>query len=281
MRYTLINNWSIFAGFLLAILAMSGMLVTVFLPVTISFDLPSDQGIGSLEVPLKPIHQEKTNNFQSAVVERKFVTTKESVDDADREDSSQVVLSAPNPVKVEPSLVKDASQETEALPAVQLPPEVPVRIVIPSIDLDAPVIPAPVSFEKLAGKEFMRWSVPDQFASGWHTTSAMLGETGNTVLNGHHNAYGEVFVSLVDVEIGDMIWVESENSRFSYQITNKMILPEKYEQLDVRMNNAQWLLPSIDERLTLITCWPYETNTHRLIIVARPLGREEINRVYK
>ncbi|UCE00388.1 MAG: sortase [Chloroflexota bacterium] len=281
MRYTLINNWSIFAGFLLAILAMSGMLVTVFLPVTISFDLPSDQGIGSLEVPLKPIHQEKTNNFQSAVVERKIVTTKESVDDADREDSSQVVLSAPNPVKVEPSLVKDASQETEALPAVQLPPEVPVRIVIPSIDLDAPVIPAPVSFEKLAGKEFMRWSVPDQFASGWHTTSAMLGETGNTVLNGHHNAYGEVFVSLVDVEIGDMIWVESENSRFSYQITNKMILPEKYEQLDVRMNNAQWLLPSIDERLTLITCWPYETNTHRLIIVARPLGREEINRVYK
>lgn len=281
MRYTLINNWSIFAGFLLAILAMSGMLVTVFLPVTISFDLPSDQGIGSLEVPLKPIHQEKTINFQSAVVERKIVTTKESVDDADREDSSQVVLSAPNPVKVEPSLVKDASQETEALPAVQLPPEVPVRIVIPSIDLDAPVIPAPVSFEKLAGKEFMRWSVPDQFASGWHTTSAMLGETGNTVLNGHHNAYGEVFVSLVDVEIGDMIWVESENSRFSYQITNKMILPEKYEQLDVRMNNAQWLLPSIDERLTLITCWPYETNTHRLIIVARPLGREEINRVYK
>jgi sortase A len=55
-----------------------------------------------------------------------------------------------------------------------------------------------------------------------------------------------------------------------------MILPEKYEQLDVRMNNAQWILPSVDERLTLISCWPYESNTHRLIIVARPIAREEI-----
>ena len=55
-----------------------------------------------------------------------------------------------------------------------------------------------------------------------------------------------------------------------------MIVPEKYEQLDIRMNNAQWILPSVDERLTLITCWPYETNTHRLIIVARPMGQEQI-----
>jgi sortase A len=56
-----------------------------------------------------------------------------------------------------------------------------------------------------------------------------------------------------------------------------MILPEKYEQIEVRMNNAQWILPSVDERLTLISCWPYETNTHRLIVVARPLGQESLD----
>jgi sortase A len=55
-----------------------------------------------------------------------------------------------------------------------------------------------------------------------------------------------------------------------------MILPEKYEEMDIRMNNAQWILPSVDERLTLISCWPFESNTHRVIIVARPLAREEI-----
>jgi LPXTG-site transpeptidase (sortase) family protein len=138
------------------------------------------------------------------------------------------------------------------------------------------VVPAPVEFETLAGKEFMKWLVPAERATAWHTTSAMLGETGNTVLNGHHNAFGEVFVTLDDVVEGDIIWVESENSRFSYQITNKIVLPEKYEELEVRMHNAQWLLPSVDERLTLISCWPYESNTHRLIVVASPIGREEI-----
>jgi sortase A len=178
-------------------------------------------------------------------------------------------------------MVEDETLRPENFTEIQLPPEVPVRILIPSINLDAPVIPAPVNFEKLAGKEFMQWLVPDQYASGWHTTSAMLGETGNTVLNGHHNAFGEVFISLIDANIGDIIWVDAENSRFSYQITNKIIVPEKYEQLDVRMNNAQWILPTIDERLTLITCWPYETNTHRLIVVARPLGREVITHSYK
>jgi sortase A len=63
---------------------------------------------------------------------------------------------------------------------------------------------------------------------------------------------------------------------FTYQITNKMILPEMYEPLDVRVKNAQWIMPSNDERLTLITCWPYESNTHRLIIVARRISVEAL-----
>jgi sortase A len=105
---------------------------------------------------------------------------------------------------------------------------------------------------------------------GWHKNSARLGEPGNTVFNGHHNVYGEVFVRLVDLKEGDLILILSETREYKYIITNKMILPELYEDLDVRMNNAQWILPSDDERVTLITCWPYEGNTHRVIIVAKP-----------
>ncbi len=41
--------------------------------------------------------------------------------------------------------------------------------------------------------------------------------------------------------------------------------------LEVRLKNAQWMQPTPDERLTLISCWPYWTNTHRVIIVARPV----------
>jgi sortase A len=157
------------------------------------------------------------------------------------------------------------------------PSEIPVRIVIPALGLDAPVVPAQINVVKVSGQEYQQWLVPDEFASGWHAGSARLGEPGNTVFNGHHNVFGEVFGNLVEVEIGDVIQVYSSASEFSYQITNKMILPEKYEQLDVRMNNAQWILPSQDERLTLITCWPYESNTHRLIVVARPFSRIPLN----
>jgi len=276
MRYTLINNWSILLGFLLAIFAIAGMTVTVFMPISISFDLQAGQGINALDVPLKPINLDPVIVEEPEEIQSKPIYVEEIADHVNWESSSQISFSPSNQESVEPLLVKADPPQSENAPVVQLPPEVPVRILIPSIGLDASVIPAPVDFAKLAGKEFLQWFVPDEFASGWHTTSAMLGETGNTVLNGHHNAFGEVFRSLVDLNEGDFIWVESAQSRFKYQITNKMILSEKYEQLDVRMNNAQWILPSIDERLTLISCWPYETNTHRLIVVASPMGREEI-----
>jgi sortase A len=153
------------------------------------------------------------------------------------------------------------------------PAEIPIRLVIPSIGLDAPVIPAKTKSIKAAGgQEYQQWQAPDEFAAGWHDSSALLGQTGNIVLNGHHNVYGKVFSRLVDLKEGDLIIVYSADKTYEYSITNKMILPERNQQLDVRMDNARWILPSADERLTLITCWPAANNTHRLIIVAKPLG---------
>jgi len=156
----------------------------------------------------------------------------------------------------------------------QLPvenPQVPVRLVIPSIELDAQVIPAEWEVVSLWGQELRRWLAPDEGAVGWHTTSAHLGEPGNTVLNGHHNVYGKIFAQLSDVAPGDVIEVFSEDNFYQYMVSNVMILSEKYEPLDVRLSNATWIQPSTDERLTLITCWPPETNTHRVIVVAQPI----------
>ena len=150
---------------------------------------------------------------------------------------------------------------------------IPDRIVIPAIDLDAPVLPAHYWLIKEDGQIFQQWLPPKQFAAGWQVSSATLGQVGNTVLSGHHNVYGEVFRHLVDLKEGDIIFVYSGGARFTYSIANKMILKEAGEPLNVRFDNARWLLPSQDERLTLITCWPYVSNTHRLIIVARPIAR--------
>jgi LPXTG-site transpeptidase (sortase) family protein len=158
------------------------------------------------------------------------------------------------------------------------PSEVPLRLVIPAIELDAPVVQAETYTVKVQGEQFQQWLAPNYQAVGWHADSAQLGGTGNTVLNGHNNIYGEVFRFLTDLSVGDTILVYGQDTVYQYQITNHMILPEKYQQLDVRMNNAQWILPSQDERLTLITCWPYESNTHRLIIVAKPISQEKLAR---
>lgn len=151
------------------------------------------------------------------------------------------------------------------------PGEIPVRLIIPSIKLDAPVLLSEANTLKIRGEEYLSWRPPDVYAAGWHNSSALLGEPGNTVLSGHHNIYGEVFRNLIDVEIGDAVVVLGPTEMYVYVVANKMLVPEKYEQIDTRMENARWILGTDDERLTLITCWPYETNTHRLILVASPV----------
>ena len=277
-RYTLEDNWSIFTGFLLAIFAIAAMTFTIFQPVSFSIKLPPKHGIGALAVPLRSFRPGSENVEIKPDFEKRRVIPVEQTVDPVNEITIPVVNSPTNLEKVIPLKVNPGSPKPETSVVIHTDPEVPIRIMIFSIGLDAPIVLSEIDFKNIAGKEYMQWFVPDEFASGWHSTSAKLGEPGNTVLNGHHNSYGEVFKSLVEVNEGDIIQLSSERSRFSYQITNKMILPEKYEQLDVRMNNAQWILPSIDERLTLISCWPYESNTHRLIIVAQPIGRVEIRR---
>jgi LPXTG-site transpeptidase (sortase) family protein len=171
----------------------------------------------------------------------------------------------------EPAAIKEVpTTQLEGAPIAKTG-EAPIHITIPSIKLSAPVVPARLDTVNLKGEEYTIWQAPDYYAVGWHDSSALLGETGNTVLNGHHNIYGEVFRDLIDVEIGDKIVLLGPRRMYSYIVANKMILPEKYEQIDTRMENARWILPSDDERLTLISCWPYESNSHRLIIVARPV----------
>jgi len=156
-------------------------------------------------------------------------------------------------------------------------PLIPDRIVIPSIKLDAPVILASEEKIKIGKEDYLQFQAPDEFAAGWHPNSAPLGEVGNTVLNGHHNVHGKVFGHLVDLVPGDRIIVYSGTTLFNFQVANVLILPERDADLSVRLENARWIEPSNDIRLTLVTCWPEYSNTHRLIIVAS-LITDSVNR---
>lgn len=148
----------------------------------------------------------------------------------------------------------------------------PIRIVIPAIDLDAPV--SSISLEKIVDGDltYYQWPVPNEFLAGWHDNSARLGSVGNTVLNGHHNVHGEVFRDLIDLEEGAEIILYDKDNSYVYEVTVKEVLEERGQPLEARIENAQWIAPTEDERVTLVTCWPYTDNSHRLVIVAQPVN---------
>ncbi len=164
-----------------------------------------------------------------------------------------------------------ASTPTADLTTTPEPPAPPDRIVIPKIGLDAPVIVSHTQMVDVAGQTFAQWQPPNLFAAGWQEGSAMLGEPGNTVINGHHNIDGEVFGHLYELAQGDRITVYSGNRAFNYAVAQVMKLEERNMPLAQREENARWVMPSTDERLTLVTCWPPYTNTYRLIVVAVPV----------
>jgi sortase A len=154
-------------------------------------------------------------------------------------------------------------------PPPSAPAGAPTRLVIKSVGIDTPVVPVAWDVVEQNGLEFSVWNVAD-YAAGWHQTSALPGQPGNTVLAGHHNIKGEVFRYLVDVQEGDEVDLYVGDTVYPYYVEQKLILKEKGEPPEVRRQNAQWIAPTNDVRVTLVTCWPYTNNTHRVIVVARP-----------
>lgn len=163
----------------------------------------------------------------------------------------------------------DAGSDVPDIPASNQG-SIPDRMVIPVIQLEAPVVPIEYQQYGIYDKIYYQWAVPNYYAAGWHDSSALLGVPGNTVLNGHHNAHGKVFQDLIRLEVGDTIYVYSGERAFEYTVAEKLLLPERYQSIETRTENARWIMPSEDERLTLVTCWPADSNTHRVVIVAFP-----------
>ncbi|HUX77014.1 MAG TPA: sortase [Anaerolineae bacterium] len=149
-------------------------------------------------------------------------------------------------------------------------PALPSRIVIPTIHVDAPVVPVSWQTAEVGGQTQAAWEVPDMYAAGWHETSAPLGVPGNTVLNGHNTTNGEVFRDLYTLEVGDSITVYAGDAPYTYTVTEILILPEGGQPMEVRIKNARYILPTDDERLTLVTCHPYGSLRNRLIVIAHP-----------
>jgi LPXTG-site transpeptidase (sortase) family protein len=184
---------------------------------------------------------------------------------------SQQVASEPStPTAVAPSPSATAAPTARPAPtATPISPEVPTRIVIPSIKLDAPIVAVKLLYKD--GDPASSWQVPNKRAAGWQNLSALLGQVGNLVLNGHHNVNGRVFENLKDLKPGDVIEIDGPTLVQRYSVTERHLLLERGQSLEVQLQHARYIEPTPDQRLTLVTCWPPRDYSHRLVIIARPV----------
>ncbi len=173
-------------------------------------------------------------------------------------------------------------------PAAVATPDLPVRIVIPDLKLDGQVVEMGWTIVNTAAGPQSEWVIPKN-AAGHHINSAALNEVGNIVISGHNNIEGKVFeaISLAwdersktvvdpftdrsDILKGRKIHLyNAAGKSFEYVITDFIRLKDSGVPLEQRLKNGRYMDPSPERILTLVTCWPPWSNTHRLIVRARP-----------
>lgn len=148
---------------------------------------------------------------------------------------------------------------------------IPTRIVAGTIALDAPVVQMDWQPQVEWGQVVSEWNVPDNEAA-WHRNSAIPGDGGNIVISGHNDSLGgRVFARLEDLSVGDRITLWNDrNVSFVYEVREKRFIRVLGASTETLARLETTMEPTPAEQLTLITCWPNWTNTHRLIIIASP-----------
>jgi LPXTG-site transpeptidase (sortase) family protein len=171
------------------------------------------------------------------------------------------------------SMSGEASPDLLPVPTpAGIPPD---RLSIPRLARDVPVVPAGMVPVPGPG-DLVTMAMPPGKVAGWLTTSAGFGQPGNTVLTGRHQARGlTMFHGLWTLEAGDEMVLYAGQQARRYVVDEVLILPEQDQPLAVRLANAEYIQPTGDERLTLVTGWPEKGNTHRTIVIALPMMSDE------
>ena len=142
----------------------------------------------------------------------------------------------------------------------------PVRLVVPSLHIDAPIVPIAVKNSTL--------TPPSNFRDvGWWDQSAKIGSaTGQTVITGHtvHTGGGEMD-NLGSIQTGAVVKVVTKAQTVWYRETQVIVYSKK--QL---AEHAEELFSQDrpENRLVLITCtgWTGDGYTSNVVVFADPLG---------
>lgn len=131
------------------------------------------------------------------------------------------------------------------------------RLVVPSINLDEPIIEG-ANLGVIGGGG--TWRLP-------HTSNPVDG--GNTVIVGHRWSYSDpaTFYHLDKISVGERFAIWWQEKEYVYEVFDSRVVPAT--ELSVEA-------PSPEPIVTLYTCTPIWTAANRLVIQARLLTPEEI-----
>jgi sortase A len=153
---------------------------------------------------------------------------------------------APNVSEI-PEHLRPMVQSLANIPIPTLAPNQAVRIQIPSLSMDAPVVQGD-------GWEQLKKGV------GQYIGSAHPGQDGNVVLSAHNDVYGELFRHLDRLAPGDQVVLYTQSRQFVY-IVDRTVLVEP-TAVEVMASTGS---PTV----TLISCYPYLVDDQRIVVFAR------------
>lgn len=131
------------------------------------------------------------------------------------------------------------------------------RVVIPSVGIDADVRPVGYTF----GNGALAYDVPRRDA-GQYAGTAAPGDRGNAVIGGHvaSRSGAAVFKELPGVKAGDVVDVYRGDKLYQYAVTEIKVVAADATSVMDRTDDA---------RLTLITCFPGQDYSERLVVVGQ------------
>ena len=155
----------------------------------------------------------------------------------------------PNEAEI-PEHLRPMMQSLANLPAPTPGVQQAVRIEIPAIKIDAPVVQGD-------GWEQLKKGVAQ------HIGSADPGDSGNVVLSAHNDVYGELFRNLDKLRPGDQVMLYTQQRQYVYVVDRtEYVEPTAVEVM------ASAGSPTV----TLISCYPYLVDKQRIVVFARLLN---------
>lgn len=152
----------------------------------------------------------------------------------------------PNEAEI-PQHLRPLVQSLANIPIPTPGPEHAIRIQIPSIGVDAPIVQGD-------GWEQLKKGV------GQHIGSSNPGEKGNVVLSAHNDIFGEIFRELDRLKPGDMITLYTNQRAYNYVVSGSEVIEPT--QVEVMESTSK---PTI----TLISCYPYLVDDKRIAVTGR------------